>query len=128
MGPITSDLLALFPDTVTVEPYLSEDRFGKASYGAAFDCPARVIGRTRMTMDTDGQERSSNVQAVLAGSFGVTPQDRYTLPERFSINPLDTSDITHRQPTAIAVDKETDENGPHHETVYFSPSPRLRGF
>jgi hypothetical protein len=128
---LVDDLLDLMPDVVIIEPYLSQDRFGNATFDVAFEVPARVIGRTRVAIDTDGNERVSNVQAVLGGNFGATAQDRYTLPERFSVNPqaaTDAEKLIARQPRAIAVDKETDENGPHHETVYFSTSPRNRGF
>ena len=124
---LIADLSDLFADTITIEPYLTEDRFGKPTYGSSFECRAKVSGRTKTAIDTDGNERISNCQAVLAGAFGVTPQDRYTLPERFSLNPQENN-IEDRQPRAIAVDQETDENGPHHETVYFAITPKNRVF
>ena len=127
-APIYDDLAEMFPDEVTIEPFIGADRYGKPEYTSPFTVAARVIGRTRMALDADGQERVSNIQAVLKGFFGATPQDRYTVPARFSLNPLDPTDIEARQPRALAVDKETDENGAHHETVYFSTSPRNRGF
>jgi hypothetical protein len=125
---VLPDLLELFVDTVTIEPWLSDDRYGKPTYGPAFDCPARVIGRTRVAIDGDGQERVSHVQAMLAGNFGATPQDKFTLPVRFSLRPAVPTDLVARQPEAVAVDKQTDENGGVYEVVYFSPTPRNRGF
>jgi len=45
----------------------------------------------------------------VAGVPGATVNDRFTLPARFS--PL--------QPLPLAVEHVPDENGPHHEVVYF---------
>ena len=125
--PIISELLDMFADTVTIEPYLGENRFGKANYGPAFECRAKVTGRTKTAIDSDGNERVTNCQVILAGAFGVTVQDRFTLPVRFSLNPQ-AANIEDRQPRAIAVDQESDENGPHHETIYFSITPKNRVF
>ena len=130
-SPITEDLAELFADTITVEPYLSETRYGVPTYGASFPCSAKVTGRTKIAIDSDGVERVSNCQVVIKGAFGVSPQDRYTLPVRFSINPLATTPeglLEGRQPRAIAVDQESDENGAHHETVYFAITPKNRVF
>jgi len=126
-APIIGELADLFPDDVTIEPYNTADENGDTTYGTAFTVKARVVGRTKLVADSDGQEHVSSVQAVLAGAYGVTAEDRFTLPARFSTNPRDPSDIAARQPRAIAVDRESDENGAHHETVQFSNS-RLRAF
>lgn len=126
-APLIGELAELFPDDVTVEPFVSADENGDATYGTAFTVKARVIGRTKLVADSDGQEQVSSVQALLAGAFGVTAEDRFTLPVRFSTNSRNPSDLGARQPRAISIDRETDENGAHHETVQFSNS-RLRAF
>lgn len=126
-APIISDLLELFPDDVIVEPFASADENGKSTYSTAFTVKARVIGRTKLVADSGGQEHVSSVQATLAGAYGVTAKDRFTLPLRFSTNPRVPADLVARQPRAISIDQETDENGAHHDTVQFSNS-RLRAF
>ena len=126
-GPITDDLADMFIDELIVEPFISSDSYGEPIYGAPRKIPARVIGRTKMAMGADGREQVSNAQAMLPGEYGITTDDRYTIPQRFSANPRDTSDLFSRQPKAIAVDRSTDENGPHHTVVYFSVQ-RVRGF
>jgi hypothetical protein len=119
--PITDDLIDMFTDEVTVEPFLSVNQAGDVIYGPPeVYLQVRVIGRSRMAIDSDGNEHVSNVQAMFPGPFGLTARDRYTLPLIYSSNPRDSSDLASRQPQAIAVDRTADENGPHHEIVYFS--------
>lgn len=111
MDPIVDDLLDLFPDTITVEPYVSSDGKGKATYGAGVDRTARISqGHHKIIRMPDGQERVSTIMAVFAGAFNITAKDRYTLPARFS----------PRQPVAISVVHSSDENGAHHERVFFA--------
>lgn len=109
MAGIVGDLLDLFPDTVVVEPAPAPDVYGASSFGPPQSVRARVTGKTTVVRGADGQERVSKVTCYLAGAFGVTTRDRFTLPPRF----------TPQQPAAIAVDQATDESGPHHETVFF---------
>lgn len=124
---IYTELAELCADTVVVQTYLTSDIEGQASYGSTRTLIARVIGRTRLVLGSDGVEQVSNVQVVFPGPVGVTAQDLFTLPVRFSADPNNPSNLRARQPQAIAVDRESDENGAHHETVYFSTG-RLRGY
>lgn len=126
MDSLIDELLELVPDVIGVEPFLSTDSHGEVTYGELVEYPARFIGRTKIAQDSDGQERVSNIQAVILGAYSVSPQDRFTVPERFSLDPNST-DIRMRQPAAISIDRETDENGAHHSTVYFWTG-RLRGY
>lgn len=125
-APITSYLMDMVPDTVSVEPYLSTDAYGKVTYGPSTEYRTRVLGRTKMVLGYDGKERLSGATVVFMGEYGLTVNDRFTLPARFSMDPAD-SDIAARQPQCLSIDRETDENGAHHTTVYFSVS-RLRGY
>lgn len=110
MNPILDDLLDLFPDTVTVEESLGEDKYGKAlGYGPAKVYPARVAGQIKMVRGMDGQERVSSLQVLLGTNEKISVKARFTLPARYVPN----------QPKAIAVRESTDENGPHHNRVYF---------
>ncbi len=107
--PIVDDLADLFTDTVTVESCVSVDGFGNPTYAAGAARAARVSGKVMTVRDQQGHETVSTVQVTLAGAFGVTVKDRFTLPARF----------VPTQPLPIAVKEASDENGPHHETVYF---------
>jgi len=109
MDSIVNDLLDLFADTVIIEPWTGSDGMGASSYGAAVSYSARVKGQNKLVKDPSGKEQISTVNIVLAGTPGVTLKDRFTLPVRF----------TPQQPPAIALDNSADENGAHHERVYF---------
>lgn len=126
-APITGPLLDLAPDTVIVEPHTNVDEYGAVTYGTPASYRTRVIGRTKMVLDPDGQEQLSGATVVFFGEYGFSLLDRFTLPARFSMNQQDPSDLPSRQPKPLNIDRETDENGAHHTTVYFSVA-RLRGY
>jgi uncharacterized protein YfcZ (UPF0381/DUF406 family) len=111
-APIVDDLSDLFPHTVMVTP---GTRTGDGTFvpsGPAVGRRARVSGRIRrVTSVLDGQERVSSVECIFAGAFDLTADlHKYLLPAEF----------VPREPLPIAVEKTPDENGPHHETVYFA--------
>lgn len=107
---IVDDLLDFFSDELLVQERLSVDNFGRPTYSpTVLSIPAKITGKVQLIRSEAGQERVSTVQATTAGAFGLTTSHLYTLPARF--DPL--------QPPALAVAKITDENGPHHERVYF---------
>lgn len=106
---IVDDLEDMFPDTVVMETLSSGDRYGAKTASTSVSISAYVSGRETKVRDNQGQMRTSSVHATLAGCYGATPDHRFTLPDRF--NP--------RQPVVLAVMRSTDEDGPHHETVYF---------
>ena len=126
---ILAELIAegMFPDTMTVERHTGTDVEGTKTYGAPFTTICRIGGRTKTVADSDGRERISSVQATVPAALGLKPNDRYTLPLRFSANPGDPTDLAARQPEALGVDQLSDENGPHHEVVQFS-NARIRTF
>lgn len=126
-APIAPVLASMGVDTVTVEPFVSMDEYGKVTWGAPIDYRTRCLGRSRIVFDIDGKERMSGATVIFFGEYGFTVLDRYTLPLRFSAEPNNPSNLVARQPQCLAVDRETDENGAHHTTVYFSVS-RLRGY
>lgn len=108
---IVTDLLDMFADTVIYEPRLTTDGKGKATYDVANPVTIRamVYGKVMQVRDPNGHVVKSTVQAILAGHNNVSVLGRFTLPARFAPT----------QPKALAVDKFSDENGAHHETVYF---------
>lgn len=107
MASLLPELADLFPDSVTIDTGTT-DGYGAFSLVSTRTVPARVVGRVRMVRDQTGQERVSTVQAWLTIT-GASVADRFTLPARF----------VPRQPPAIAIGHSTDEDGAHHEVVYF---------
>lgn len=122
---LLAELLAegMFPDDLIIEPCTGSDAYGNKTYGAAYTIEARIVGRIKIIVDSDGRESVSHVQATIAGAPGTKADDRFTLPVRFSANPSETDPtkaLAARQPTALAVDHLSDEFGPHHEIIHFS--------
>ncbi len=112
-------LLGLFPEVIIIEPLATEDAYGSKTYGASTSVACRYSQRVMMVRADTGEERVSRVQAVLAGDAGVNVRARFTLPARFSPSTSEAGDVTKRQPVAIAIGYASDENGPHHQRVYF---------
>lgn len=110
MKSIVRDLRDLFPDTVVWEKTLETDRYGKiTSKAAAKSLRCRVAGKRTDVKRPGGEVVISDVKCVIAGVYGVSVEDTFTLPSRFK----------PQAPPAIMVHQGTDENGAHHETVYF---------
>lgn len=109
-GQIIDDLLDFFPHLIGVEPHLSSTGRGVASYGPLVNRSARISsGHQRIVRDENGKEVTSTIMAVFAGAFGIKALDRYTLPAGFEPT----------NPVAVKVVRSSDENGPHHERVFF---------
>ena len=107
---IVQQLRPLMPLTLTVETPAVTDNFGKVeSWETAREIRCRIKNGNRLVRDRNGKEVVSSVQAWLAGVFGVTTADRYTMPSPF----------TPTNPVAISVGILPDENGVHHEVVMF---------
>lgn len=116
---LIADLADLFPEAVLVEPCTGEDALGARTYGTAVSRACRITQRVQRVNDMSGQERVSHLNILLAGDFGYTVKDRYTLPARFAPSSAEVSDVTKRQPVAVSVAYASDENGPHHQRIYF---------
>lgn len=126
MDPITDEILELMPDIVVVHRFLGTDGFGDEVYDEANpeNIPGRVVGKVMTVTGKDGLEHVSMVQFTAGGAFNLTSFDRYTLPVRFSSDPLkDPSNtaaaLNARRPEPLAAIISGDENGPHHETIFF---------
>lgn len=101
--------LDLMPDTVTVEPYSSQNKYGEESYGAAVSYRARCVGKVVKVTDMNGNERVSTVTTYLnAAPTSLTVRDRITLPSRFTVT----------TPEILAIGLVPDESGHHHAVVY----------
>lgn len=109
---LIDDLAELMVDTLRVERLVTEDGFGAKTYGAPEDLPCRLKGQHQIVRGTDGEEHLSTVEALMAGVFELDTEDKFTLvPSAGSFKPA--------SPAAIQVKVVPDENGPHHEKVFF---------
>jgi hypothetical protein len=101
------EFLDFLIQTVTIEPYLGQDAYGKATYGDPVEIQARVVGKHRLVRTVTGDEKVSTVTVYLGEVRGVTVRDRITLPAPF----------VPSQPLILAVETTPDELGIHHERV-----------
>lgn len=109
---LIADLAELMVDTLRVQRLAGEDGFGAKTYGPVQNLPCRLKGNHQIVRGVDGEEHLSTVEALMAGVFELDVEDRFTLvPLSGSFNPA--------SPVAIQVKVVPDENGPHHEKVFF---------
>lgn len=109
-APIIGLFLELMPDTISVRTAGAISTTGVVtSYGAATPRLCYISGKVRQIRDSSGQIRVSTLKVIVGGVFGLTVLDEYTLPSRFDPQMM----------PAIAVQHVSDENGPHHEVVFF---------
>lgn len=97
-----------YRDTVTIEPFSSQDSHGQPAYGDPVTYTARVVGKVRQVRDVNGLERVSTATTYILDTVALTPRDRITLPSRFSPT----------QPNILSIAQEPDERGWHHTVVY----------
>lgn len=119
-APLIPTLLDFFTDTVTVTRWLSSDDNGTDVYDVAnpVSVPARVTQRMRTEKGAGGDEHTvRDLHFVTAGVFNLSSKDQFTLPVRFSTDK--TGSVESRRPKARSVTQHSDENGSHHEKVYF---------
>lgn len=71
----------LMGQSVTVEPFSSQDEYGVPTYGAGVGMAARVVRGRKLVRDTEGREVVSMSRAYV-DSAGMTigAKDRVTLP------------------------------------------------
>lgn len=73
--------------------------------------PCRFSGTESIVKDDFGQDVTSYLKFTTDTVYGLDPKNfRFTIPDRYSPN---------TSLSAVAVKLVTDENGPHHEVVFF---------
>lgn len=98
-------LKKFFTETVIIEPWLSEDDFGKPVYGTACEIKAKIERQERATRTQDGITiRSRRLIYLFSVDTSFTTKDRLTLPVGYE--PLN--------PKIIDVRIVSDTKGVHH--------------
>lgn len=79
--------------------------YGEPTYGASVTYTARVEHRTRLVVDTDGNEvRSGATVFVMSSSASITVNDKLTMSDG-------------RTPRLLAVEPIHDDEGQHHVEI-----------
>ena len=102
------EFLDFMPQKVTIEPFATRDRYGKASYGTGVVFTARVAGRVRKGTSFTGEEKGSNNTGWVGVAVGISQLDRITLP----------AGHVPQQPPILAAGRFPDENGDHHTVLF----------
>jgi hypothetical protein len=79
-----TDLLDMFEDTITIEPFSAETGARVQSWGAAVTYNALIQRGARRTIGRDGREVVSNVQVIIPERVTVDPRSKVTLPSGFA--------------------------------------------
>lgn len=105
------ELLDMFPHEIIVETSGGTDVFGAPilPFGTPTPRKGRVSGEHKIVRDRQGIEVLSTVNVAFAGSWGLTVDDRYTLPSEFLL----------QRPKPLSVKRAHDGDGAHHERVFF---------
>lgn len=101
------DFLEMFPHTVTVRHWVSEDSGGRVTYGDPVTYRAHVRDDVKSWRWQNGNEVQSR-RTIYVSAETVGQKDEFTLPAGFE----------PRVMTPVYVIRRYDEDGYHHSEVY----------
>lgn len=108
---IVTDLLHLFPETITGQPGTIDQSGNWTAVGPAVTLPARYEGVERMVRNPQNQEVRSVLTVIVAGVATYKPKLwRFTLPTRYS---------PHLTVQALSTSHESDAAGVVYQEIYF---------
>jgi hypothetical protein len=64
--PLEYDLIQLMIDTITIEPFLSEDQYGKPTYGAPYTAQCRVEKAKHLIREKESRELTQYATVYMA--------------------------------------------------------------
>lgn len=100
--------------TVTIEPRTGQDAYGAPSYGSATQHKAHVTKKTSLVLNANGEQVQSGRSVHLMTATPILPTARLTL----STGDAGSTMPTLLQPPILAVERRSDQAGPHHVVVY----------
>jgi len=84
MSVIGRALRKFFIWDVTIEPFVSDDKYGKPAYGTSVPYKAKIERQERIVRTGDMQtDRSRRLIYLYTKYTGITTKDRITLPTGF---------------------------------------------
>lgn len=103
-----ADFLDLMPQTVTLTPFSSIDKYGERTFGTAKNVKARVVDREERIAIAGGEYAIARGKVYLGELVSPVPstKDQLTLPDGST-------------PEILAVRKFPDQAGDHHQVVFF---------
>ena len=113
MRPIAA-FAHLMSTHVWVQAQTGADGYGKPSYGPAVRYQAHIGQRKKFVRTAGGEEIESGQSIYLNTKVSILPTARLTLTTGDAGSTED--ELVH--PTIIAVERLSDQNGPHHVTLF----------
>jgi len=101
-----SEWADMMPNTITVQAKSGVDAYNKPTYATGTSYSARVVYKNKITVDAIGREVTARGVIYVAATGAISPEDKITLPDSST-------------PQIISVERFPDENGAHHNQVYF---------
>jgi len=101
-----SDWADCMPTDIDIASFVSHDKYGERSFGAPSTVKGRLQYREERITIPSGEEQVARGRIYLAELTSVQPEDMVTLPNG-------------ETPEILSVRRVNDENGPHHEVIFF---------
>lgn len=107
---IEAEFAEFMLDPIVIEVAGATDSvFGGTAYATGVTYTGRLVRQNKMVRTDVGDEAVSRSHFYVFGAPGIQPADRATLADG-------------TQPDILSVERFPDENGPHHEIIYFAGS------
>lgn len=81
-SPDIAEFLDLMPSTVSVEPFLADDRFGKPSYGPVKTYPAHLSNKSCLVRGANGETVVAKGSIWIGTGDPIDDKARITLPNK----------------------------------------------
>jgi hypothetical protein len=105
--PIEAEFQEMFPQQITVKKTTGvRNIYGVSALTIAATFDVRWVKKNRLVRATSGREEVSSSHVWIYGLAGIAPEDEVTLPDG-------------TKPPVLSVEQYPDQDGMHHEKVFF---------
>lgn len=101
------ELIGLYKQFVTVEPYTGRDSYGQPTFGTGVSHRVRIAGNRRLFTNDKGEETLATHDIYFAGAPRITELDRFRLSTDF-VHSTESGAIN---PTITALGRYPDDRG-----------------
>lgn len=107
--PLEAAFLDFLEQSITIEPYVSDNKYGEASYGASVSYQCRIEYVNKVIRTAENIERVSTATIFVNTATVINPRSKITLP----------SGHTPANSPILSVQVQVDETGLTHHTVIY---------
>jgi hypothetical protein len=110
----------MMSSTIRVAARTSQDGYGKPTYGTPVSYRGHYTRRARMVRTMSGQTVPVDATMWLGSAPSILPTAQVTL----STQDAGSTESWALHPTIVAVERHSDQRGPHHTTLFLSHAER----